>query len=285
MNLDELFNMDRSIENVSTEPVKKSVDENLYVINLGDAKDGVYKAKIRFIPNFRDIKKSIISKFTYWLTEANGENGIYVDDPSSVGEKSPIGDMYWKLKKSTNPIEVNLSDQLKRGKKCFSLVQILEDENHPELVGRIMVFSYGVKIKEKIDNEMNDADEGANPFDVLHGRTFRLEVKKVGGFPNYDNCRFIGGGGPIKIDGKETTDKKTIVNYLETSPELEKYDYKPWTAELTEQVNERLNTYKSGRQSKSVVEKAMKQETIDSYDDEDNGTSNEDEDFLAGINL
>ena len=54
MNLDELFNMSGSIEEVTTEPVKRKVDANLYSINLNDAQDGIYRAKLRFIPNFRN---------------------------------------------------------------------------------------------------------------------------------------------------------------------------------------------------------------------------------------
>lgn len=296
MNLDELFNMSGSIEEVTTEPVKRKVDANLYSINLNDAQDGIYRAKLRFIPNFRNVKKSIISKYTYWLTDANEENGIYVDDPSTIGEKSPIGDMFWKLKNSKNPVDNNLSDLLKRGRKFCSLVQIIEDIQHPEFEGRLMVFSYGIKIKEKIDSEFKDEDEGGNPFDVFNGRLFRVEVKKVGGFQNYDSCKFIGGATPIKLDGKSMTgseaDKKKIVEFIEKSPVLEDYDFKPWSAELTEQVNERLATYrhdgKSTGAKKPVIEAAISQEDVDVDTDEYEekvDTKSEDDDFLEGIDL
>lgn len=296
MNLDELFNMSGSIEEVTTEPVKRKVDANLYSINLNDAQDGIYRAKLRFIPNFRNVKKSIISKYTYWLTDANEENGIYVDDPSTIGEKSPIGDMFWKLKNSKNPVDNNLSDLLKRGHKFFSLVQIIEDAQHPEFEGRLMVFSYGIKIKEKIDSEFKDKDEGGNPFDVLNGRVFRIEAKKVGRFQNYDSCKFIGGATPIKLDGKSMTsseaDKKKIVEFLEKSPVLEDYDFKPWSAELTEQVNERLATYrhdgKSTGAKKPVIEAAISQEYSDAVANEYEekvGTKSENDDFLEGIDL
>ena len=303
LNLDDLFNMSGSIENFSTEPVKKKVDENMYSINLADAADGVYRAKVRFLPNIRNMKKSVISKYHYWLTDANGENGIFVDDPSTIGEKSPIGDLFWKLKKSSNPIDVNLSDKLKRGRKFFSLVQIVEDNQHKEYEGKIMVFGYGIKIKEKIDAEFDDVDEGGNPFDLFNGRIFRLEVKKVGGFQNYDSCRFIGGSSPIIVDGMRMTsskeDKEKIIEYLKTSPDLNEYDFKPWTAELKEQVEERLKTYRSDSRSSmpsapaapkknTIVEKAITQETYEEEEvDEQSPKSDSfsDDDFLAGIDL
>ena len=208
--------------------------------------------------------------------------------------------MFWKLKKSSNPIDVNLSDKLKRGRRFFSLVQIVEDNQHKEYEGKIMVFGYGIKIKEKIDAEFNDVDEGGNPFDLFNGRIFRLEVKKVGGFQNYDSCRFIGGSAPIIVDGMKMTsskeDKAKIVEYLETSPDLSEYDFKPWSAELREQVDERLRTFKSGGRSSipaaptknTVVEKAISQ---DAYEEEDvveekpSKSDSFDDDFLAGIDL
>ena len=287
MNLDELFNMTGSIDEVSNEPVKRKVDENLYTINLADAVDGVYRAKIRFLPNFRNIKNSIISKYTYWLTDINEENGIYIDDPSTIGEKSPIGDMYWKLKKSKNPVDNNLSDLLKRGRKYYSFIQIIEDTQHPELEGKLLVFGYGIKIKEKIDSEFNDVDEGGNPFDIMNGRIFRIESKKVGNFQNYDSCKFIGSACSIKINGKNMTstdsDKKKIIAYLEDSPELENYNFKPWTAEQIDQVNERLETFRNNGNApkrKTVIEHAISQD-----DDIDVSENKSDEEFLEGIDL
>jgi len=303
LNLDDLFNMSGSIENFSTEPVKKKVDENMYSINLADAADGVYRSKVRFLPNINNMKKSVISKYHYWLTDANGENGIFVDDPSTIGEKSPIGDLFWKLKKSSNPIDVNLSDKLKRNRKFFSLVQIVEDNQHKEYEGKIMVFGYGIKIKEKLDAEFDDVDEGGNPFDLFNGRIFRLEVKKVGGFQNYDSCRFIGGSAPIIVDGMRMTstkeDKQKIIEYLKTSPDLNEYEFKPWSAELREQVDERLKTYKNNGNSfvqnassapkkNTIVEKAISQNDYEEEELEEKPSKSDsfsDDDFLAGIDL
>lgn len=287
MNVDELFNMSGSIEDITTEPAKRKIDENLYFINLADAKDSIYRSKVRFLPNFRNVKKSRISKYTYWLTDASGENGISVDDPTSIGEKSPIGDMYWKLKNSVNPVEKNLSEKLKRNRKFYSLVQIIEDVQHPELEGKIMVFGYGIKINDKIEAEFKDLDEGGNPFDLMTGRVFRIESKKVGGYQNYDSCRFVSAGVPIEINGKRMTnseaDKKKIIAYLEDSPELENYEFKPWDASTLDAVNERLKTYKNGSNRSAIVERAITQEEDDEPVYEK--SSDEDDDFLDGIDL
>jgi len=292
MNVDDLFNMSGDIEDVTTEPAKKKVDENLYSINLSDSKDGIYRSKVRFLPNFRNIKKSRISKYTYWLTDASGDNGIFVDDPTSIGEKSPINEMFWKLKNSTNPMDQTLAkEKLKRNRKFYSLVQIVEDVQHPELEGKIMVFGYGIKINEKIEEEFKDVEDGGNPFDLMTGRIFRIESKKKDGYQNYDSCKFGGVGTPIEINGKKMTnsesDKKKIVAYLQDSPNLEDYEFKPWDDSTAKAVNERLSTFKKGSNKPSIVEHAIAQDEEDEKEEPvyTKSSDDDDDDFLDGIDL
>ena len=290
-NLKDLFDMPDSLKDMTTEPPKRKTDDNLYTVNPKDGKDNVYKAKIRFLMNINNKNESIIATHYHWLTDANGENPVYVVDPSSVGESSPINDLFWKFKKSTNPAEQRMADMLSRKTKYFSLVQIIEDEQHPELVGKIKVFSYGTKIKTKLDEEDSDED-GGNPFNILSARTFKLEVKIVAGFANYDSCRFVGSKTALVIDGKsisEDKDATRVLEYFKNAPSLDDYKFKPWSAELTEKVNKNLATYTKGFVP-TAIENAMKQEN----DDEDvrtpvqttsYNTEEEDDDFLEGINI
>ena len=289
-NLNDLFAMPDSLKDMTTEPPKKKTDENIYSCNPKEGKDNVYKAKIRFLMNINNKNESIIATHYHWLTDANGENPVYVVDPSSVGESSPISDLYWKFKKSTNAAEQNMADMLSRKTKYYSLVQIVEDEQHPELEGKIKVFAFGTKIKNKIDEEEADKDDGGNPFNILSARNFKLEVKVVGGYSNYDSCRFVGSKCAISINGKsisEDKDATRILDYFKDAPSLDDYKYKPWSAEITEKVNKNLATYTKGF-TPTVIENAMKQEKDEDvktpvqttvYNEED------DDDFLEGINI
>lgn len=262
MNIDDLFNMDNDLSSSITEQPKGSRDENLYTINLEDAVDGVYKAKVRFLPNPRNAHDCMVSKYTYYLTDVNGENGMVVDDPSSVGEKSPIGITYFKLKNSSNPVDQNLAKEMfNRQDNNFAFVQIVQDQQHPELEGKVLIFKFGAKIKGKLKAEGEDQDDGCNPFNLFAAREFKIEVKKVGGYNNYDSCKFVGAIKPIKIDGKElkkdATGKKLLEKLFADIPSLEDYKYKPWSAEMLEQVNERLATFIGGSKTTNLVEKVM----------------------------
>lgn len=246
-NLNDIFNMPTDVKEITKDVAKtKTVDENLYQPSVDDAPDGVYTATLRFLPYIKDIKLSTISKYVYYLKDANDENGFYVDDPQTIGEKSPIAQMYWKLKNSKNAVDNKLAENFNRNYYNYSLVEIVKDPQHPELVGQIKVFRYGKKIKEMIDDESN-GDEPCNVFDPFNGKNFNLKLKRVGGFNNYDSSKF-GNVSPMTIDGEKVTvdnaGKKKIVEYLDNnSPDITVYDYKEWDAEMTEKVNRCLRTY------------------------------------------
>ena len=248
-NLNDIFNLPTNVSEITNDVVKgnKSIDENLYSPSLDDAADGVYKATIRFLPNINDIKLSTISKYVYFLTDVNRENGFFVDDPTTVGEKSPIGNLYWKLYNSSNAVDKELSKQLNRNYYNYSLIEIVKDVQHPELEGQIKVFKYGVTIKNKIDDESNSEEEPCNVFDLYSGKNFNLIMEKKQNFNNYDRSKFSNSITPISINGKQmgtsNADREKIIEFLKGSPDLSKYMYKEWDDETREKVYKHLRTY------------------------------------------
>lgn len=70
---------------------------------------------------------------------------------------------------------------LKYSKKYYSYVLVLEDEQQPELVGKIMIMQYGKTIKDKIQAERNGEISGkpCNVFDLSEGKDFVLVVKEI----------------------------------------------------------------------------------------------------------
>ena len=225
-------------------PESKPTSSERYRPDAAAGKDNVYKSVVRFIPWWKSPKdKSIMSKWTIWMTDPVSNESKYVDCPSSIGQKSILQDIYWKLKKSDSVAEQQLADQFSRRQSFASLVQIIKDDNRPELVGKIMVFPYGIKIYNKIMAEIKpEYGKPHIPFDLFEGKPFFINIKKVAGFNNYDDCKFLDEKMPLKIDGEElerTNDgvQKLIEFLKEHSPDLDKYDYQPWTDETTEFVN------------------------------------------------
>lgn len=236
----DLFNL--SADDFKQEEKKGSLER--YRPDAKSGKDNVYKAVIRFIPWWKEPKaKSIMQKWTCWLVDPETNDGKYVDCPSSIGQKSLIQDVYWKLKKSESVAEQKLAEHFSRRQTFASLVQIIKDDNHPEFVGKIMVFQYGIKIHNKIMAEIKpEFGKPHIPFDLFDGKPFFVNIKLVAGFNNYDDCKFLDEKLPFAVDGntfeKSPENIQKIVEYLkENSPDLERYGYQPWTDETREFVN------------------------------------------------
>ena len=125
-----------------------------------------------------------------------------VDCPTSVGKDSPLQNTYFRLKNSKNAVEQEASKKFSRSQAVYAIVQVLSDENEPNLVGKFLLYKFGSKILEKINAENNPVgqfSDGVNPFDPIRGRAFSLHITKVSGFANYDNSNFVGEAGKAPL--------------------------------------------------------------------------------------
>jgi len=210
-------------------------DESLnFLENKGSNLDGIYrpkitdktkgyKAKIRFLPNLTKEGKvgpAAIEKHQHYVDLKNHPELVgYYDCDKNFNDKCDICTMFWKLKNSKNATEVEKAELINRNTKYYSYILVMEDEQNRELEGKILIYPYGYKIKEKIKDQRDGlAGDPCNVFDLANGKDFQLVIKQVGEFPNYDSSSFLAIS-PIKIMGKpaptvvdEKTGKNKIVN-------------------------------------------------------------------------
>lgn len=237
----DIFNLDAEAF-VTKSANTKNGDLEFYKPYPEDGKDGVYKSLIRFVPNPVDPAKSKIQKYYVFLNDPVSGNNFSVDCPSTVGKKSVLKELFWKLKNSHSAADQELSKKFSRKEDYYALIQIVQDKNKPELEGKIMVFKFGKKINDLIEAQIEpEYGEKSNPFDLFSGKEFSLHVRKVGDWNNYDLCSFIGERSAIKIGGtpmqKSQDDMNKILEYLNEGPKnLISFDYKEWDDETTERV-------------------------------------------------
>jgi len=229
---DENFLFDSSVENQKDEMAflnkEAKNQDGIYRPRLEDAADpkgAGYKSTIRFIRNvLKDgtgTGQAAIPKHVHYadLPDYPDLAGYY-DCEKNITQQTPcpLCITYWKLNKSNNQADVEASKRIKRSTKFYSYIMVIEDEQHPELVGKILVYPYGPKIKDKINAELNgdtnENHEKCNVFDVVNGKDFRLiiQLKKVPRpdgrpgtveMPNYDTSTFYKKS-PIKIWNEKT---------------------------------------------------------------------------------
>ncbi|UOX40356.1 single strand DNA binding protein [Aeromonas phage GomatiRiver_11] len=164
--------------------------------------DGNVQAVLRFLPGkgdeglpFVKLVNHGFKKNNKWFIEnCSSTHGDF--DSCPVCQHLSNNDSY-----NTNPEEYKL---LKRKTAYWANVLVIKDPATPENEGKVMKMRFGVKIMEKIEAMINvDAELGETPVDVtcpFEGANFVYKTKKVGGFTNYDDCKFLGQTAIPKID-------------------------------------------------------------------------------------
>jgi len=252
----DIFNL--GVEDVETHTQQTSTSANeVYKPTADDGKDGTYKALVRFVPNPTNPRNSLVQKYVHWLVDSNGDGKI-VDSPSSIGEKCPIADVFWKLRKSDSAVERKASDKLKRRQQYYALIKVIKDPQNPDLEGQYKVFKFGYKIKEKIDAELKpDFGDPTQVFDLFEGKNFELIITRQGEYNNYDKSKFSASRSSIVVAGEPAERSKetmsVIKTELEAAPDLSMYDYNAWDEDTREFVNNVLRMYLNPGDSISAV--------------------------------
>ena len=238
---------------------------NFYQPAADEGRDGVYKAVIRFLPYHKNPNKSKIQKYYVWIQDEIAGENFSVDCPSTVGKKSILKDTYWKLFNSQSAAEKTLAEKFSRAENFYSLVQVIKDPNKPELEGKIMVFKFGKKINDKIEAQLKPlVGNPCNPYDLFEGKLFALHITKKQKWNNYDSCEFVGDKCALTVTGdkepikRNAEDMAKVVEWLKKeSPELEKYEYKEWTDEVTAKVYTAIrNIIPDGRVVEGIINSA-----------------------------
>lgn len=292
---DDLFsgNLDSKMEFLNE---KKAVNaDGIYRIDLSKAKDKKkgYKSVVRFLPNLTKdgkVGQAAIEKITHYVDIKNAkELSGWFDSAKNFNEKCALTDLYYNMINSKNAILIEKAKCLKYSKKYYSYVLIIEDEQQPELVGKVMIFQYGKTIKDKILAEKNGEISGVscNIFDLSAGKDFVLSVKEIQTgeetYPDYKGSAFRDVSSlPIFFEGKgfknaplvdgkiDPKVQSTIKDFLlKRDHELEEFSPKRLTDEQHAKVSE-IISYLTGKSSSS-----FKKETV---------ASSEDFDFEESIN-
>jgi hypothetical protein len=264
---------------------KNTQSSDLYSPKPDQGQDGTYRALIRFLPNLKNPRKPYVRKFTYWLEDREG-NGMYVDSPSTIGEKCPIQDAFFKLRNSESALDKKMAESLKRRETYYALVQIVKDPQNRDLEGQIKVFKFGYKIKTKIDEELNPQfDEPTQIFDPFEGKNFELVISKKAGYANYDSCKFQGSKSSMTLNGSQVSNtdagRKEILEYLQKSPDLSNFDYKSWSDEQRTKVMNVLSQYTSPGESISKITKSEKDSMKPKKKVEESKTKHEENDDFS----
>ena len=232
--------------------------DGIYAPKLKDAPQGVYSAKLRFLPNMLDPSKVFNQVTFYKFSDAYGDNTVFVPSKKNWGEKCPITELWFKLKKSPNPAEQALKEHVYFYSQYYSYVLIVDDKIHPELNGKVMLFRYGNQIYRMIQDEV--ADNGGTISCIIHpttGSDFMFKLQDVGGFNNYTSSKFVPSQTPVVIDGNTIEPTEAGLAIIKQAEEAlgitVDVENVPWSEDRAQRVADNLATYNLGGSLKTVV--------------------------------
>jgi len=172
-----------------TESKKSYKDDRFWRPQLDKSSNGF--AVIRFLPATNDEDIPWVKLYSHAF---QGKGGWFIENSrTTLGEKDPVTEANNELWNSGIESDKDIARQRKRKMQYISNILVVSDPANPENEGKVFLYKYGKKIFDKIQEAMQpefEDEDPINPFDFWKGANFKLKIRKVANFVNYDKSEF-----------------------------------------------------------------------------------------------
>lgn len=184
--IDEVMGFNPSNLSAFEEPQKANFSDAIYKTNpvtLSKSDDGHYHAKVRIIYNPFDVKHSIVNQTTYAMNDANGFFMVKskLADNQRDCEIFSAWKRLWFSKDNQEVKREYCKKMFQKTESRWVLVQIIEDDNQPELVGQFKAWKLPKDVFEKLQAKMHPSVESKKVpvalMDYLFGPLLELDVQ------------------------------------------------------------------------------------------------------------
>jgi hypothetical protein len=229
-----------AVENAPLEK-KSYVDERIWKPVM-DKTDNGY-AVIRFLPA---VEGEDMPWAKVWNHAFQGPTGQWYIENSltTINQNDPVSELNTSFWNSGVESDKEIARKQKRKLQYFANILVIQDKANPQNEGKVMLFRFGKKIFDKCMEAMQPAFEDEtplNPFDFWEGADFKLKLRKVEGYWNYDKSEF-GDARPV-FDNDEEIEalwkKQYPLSEFTAATNFKSYD----------ELKTRLNTVLSGTTS------------------------------------
>ena len=197
--LDKLLAQVQKDETPTTDK-KSYVDERLWKPQVDKAGNGY--AVIRFLPASKDEEMPLVRVWNHAFQGPTGQ--WYIENSlTTINQKDPVSEYNTQLWNSGVESDKEIARKQKRKLQYYSNIYVVSDSVNPSNQGKVFLFRYGKKIFDKLSEAMQPAFEDEtpiNPFDLWEGANFKLKIRKVDGYWNYDKSEF---DKPSKLNDKD----------------------------------------------------------------------------------
>ena len=187
----DLEKLNQSIEKINNPKNNFSrEDERFWKAELD--KSGSGYAVIRFLPSPENEDMPYVRVFNHGF---QGPGGWYIENSlTTIGQKDPLAEYNSTLWNSGIEANKEIARKQKRRLTYFSNIYVVEDKANPQNEGKVFLFRYGKKIFDMISSMANPEFEDETQVDVFNlwdGANFKLKIRKLDGYSNYDKPEFV----------------------------------------------------------------------------------------------
>ena len=185
-----------------------------------------------------------------WSHAFQGPGGWFIENSlTTLGNKDPVSEENTRLWNTGVDSDKDIARKRKRKLQYYSNILVVSDPKHPENDGKIFLYKFGKKIFDKITEAMNPAfedEKAVNPFDFWEGANFKLKIRKVDGYWNYDKSEFE----PVsRLKPTDDEIDKVWKSQHALKPFVDPSNFKSY-----EELKEKLNKTLTGQRSTESVE-------------------------------
>lgn len=180
----------KELEKLSKSTYDSSEDDMYWKPTVDKAGNGY--AVIRFLPASEG---EDIPFVRIWDHGFQGPSGLWYIEKSltTLNQPDPVSEYNSKLWNSGIEADKEVARKQKRRLSYVSNIYVVKDSANPSNEGKVFLYKYGKKIFDKINDMMYPQFEGevaVNPFDFWKGANFKLKIRMVEGYRNYDKSEF-----------------------------------------------------------------------------------------------
>jgi len=235
----------------------RGADERLWKPEVDKAGNGY--AVIRFLPapDGEDLPWAQV-----WSHAFQGPGGWYIENSlTTLGKKDPVSELNRTLWNSGQDSDKEIARKQKRKLSYYSNIYVVQDPANPQNEGRVFLYKFGKKIFDKLTEAMQPAfadETPINPFDFWKGADFKVKIRKVEGYWNYDKSEFAE---PSTLKGFDDAELETLWS--------QQYSLTDFTApdkfKTFEELETRLQTVLSTQPTRRVPDSELEDESEGKY--------------------
>ena len=235
----------------------RGADERLWKPEVDKAGNGY--AVIRFLPapDGEDLPWAQV-----WSHAFQGPGGWYIENSlTTLGKKDPVSDLNRTLWNSGSDADKEIARKQKRKLSYYSNIYVIQDPANPQNEGRVFLYKFGKKIFDKLTEAMQPAfadETPINPFDFWKGADFKVKIRKVEGYWNYDKSEFAE---PSTLKGFDDSELETLWK--------QQYSLTDFTApdkfKTFEELETRLQTVLSTQPTRRIPDAELEDESEGKY--------------------